>query len=65
MKTQTKVITFIIFLGNNNSTGGGQSSGKRHPLDDFMKKFLSKTNLSAPPLDNSTALKILNIEITK
>ena len=63
MKIQMQVI-FLLFT-DNNSTGGGQSSGKRHPLDDFMKKFLSKTNLSAPPLDNSTALKILNIEITK
>ena len=62
MKIQIQVI-FLLFIYNNST--GGQSSGKRHPLDDFMKKFLSKTNLSAPPLDNSTALKILNIEITK
>ncbi len=30
-----------------------------------MKKFLSKTNLAAAPLDNPTALKILNIETSK
>ena len=36
--------------------------GKKHPMDAFFKSFLSKSNLSAPPLDDPTAYKILNIE---
>lgn len=41
------------------------SSGKKHPMDELFKNMLSKTNLSAPPLDSVTALKILNIELQK
>ena len=36
--------------------------GKKHPLDDFFKSMLSKTNLAAPPIDATTSLRILNIE---
>jgi hypothetical protein len=43
------------------NTGNSSSSGKKHPMDEMFKNMLSKTNLSAPPLDSVTALKILNI----
>lgn len=32
-------------------------------MDDFWKNMLQKTNFSAPPLDQMTALNILNIEV--
>jgi hypothetical protein len=48
----------------NNAGGnkGGQSGQKQHAFDSFMSSMMSKTNLSAPPLTESTALQILNIE---
>jgi len=49
--------------GAKTNTGGNSSSGpKEHPFDKFFSSIMSKTNLSAPPLDEGTALQILNIE---
>jgi hypothetical protein len=39
-----------------------KKDNKKHPLDEFFQSFLSKTNLSAPILDQRTALLILNID---
>lgn len=53
--------------GNANAAGGnkgGQSGQKQHAYDSFMSSMMSKTNLSAPPLTETTAMQILNIEKT-
>lgn len=41
------------------SSGGG---GKKHFFDEYMNKFLDNAKVKAPPIDPSTALRILNIE---
>ncbi len=46
----------------NNNSGGGSSGQKQHFFDTFFSSMVSKTNLSAPPLTESTAMQILNIE---
>lgn len=49
--------------GQKTSSGGNNSSGpKDHPFDKFFSSMMSKTNLTAPPLDEGTALQILNID---
>ena len=50
------------YLKNISKGKAGQSGSKGHPIDDYMKSLLSKSNLSAPPLDKLTAFKILNID---
>ena len=46
----------------NNAGAGGQSGQKQHVFDTFFSSMMSKTNLSAPPLSESTAMQILSIE---
>jgi hypothetical protein len=48
--------------GSAGGSKGGQSGQKQHAFDSFMSSMMSKTNLSAPPLSESTALQILNID---
>lgn len=48
--------------GGNSGGNKGQSGQKQHAYDSFMSSMMSKTNLSAPPLDESTAMQILNID---
>jgi hypothetical protein len=47
---------------NDGGNKGGQSGQKQHAFDSFMSSMMSKTNLSAPPLSESTAMQILNID---
>ena len=44
-----------------NNSEGGSGGQKQHPFDRFFSSMMSKTSLSAPPLDEGTALQILNI----
>jgi hypothetical protein len=45
-----------------NNAGGNSSGQKQHIFDTLFSSMMSKTNLSAPPLNESTAMQILNIE---
>jgi len=45
-----------------NTTGGSSTGQKQHIFDQFFSSMVSKTNLSAPPLTDSTAMQILNID---
>ena len=44
------------------NSSGGNAGQKQHFFDSFFSSMISKTNLSAPPLTDSTALQILKIE---
>ena len=44
-----------------NTSSGSSDNQKKHPFDQFFSSMMSKTNLSAPPIDEGTALQILNI----
>ncbi len=37
--------------GAKSNSSGGNAGKKQHPFDQFFSSMMSKTNLSAPPLD--------------
>lgn len=47
--------------GQAKTSGNGSEGKKQHPFDRVMSSMMSKTNLSAPPITESTAMQILNI----
>ena len=44
-----------------NNAGGDSSGQKQHIFDRFFASMVSKTNLSAPPLMENTAMQILGV----
>jgi len=45
-----------------NNSSGDTSGQKQHLFDRLFSNMVSKTNLSAPPLTETTAMQILNID---
>lgn len=37
--------------GGKKTSSGGSTNNQKHPFDQFFSSMMSKTNLSAPPLD--------------
>lgn len=62
MKSFFKAYKDVTAGAKPNNSGSGSAGQKQHFFDQFFSSMAAKTNLSAPPLTESTALQILNIE---
>jgi hypothetical protein len=62
MKSFFKAYKDVTAGAKANTSSGDTAGQKQHIFDRFFSSMVAKTNLSAPPLTESTALQILNIE---
>ncbi len=62
MKSFFKAYKDVTGGAKTTNSNGGSTGEKQHIFDRFFSSMVAKTSLSAPPLTETTALQILNID---